>query len=58
LTTVDNASHEVGRRAAEALLVRIAAPTRPEVLELIAPHLEIRGSSGPVSGWRSDALPT
>lgn len=50
LTTVDNASHEVGRRAAEALLVRIGAPTRPAVLELLAPHLEIRKSSGPISG--------
>jgi DNA-binding LacI/PurR family transcriptional regulator len=49
LTTVDNASHEVGRHAADALLRRIAAPTQPEVLELIAPHIRIRGSSGPVS---------
>jgi DNA-binding LacI/PurR family transcriptional regulator len=49
LTTVDNASHEVGRRAADALVRRIAAPTRPEVLQLIVPKLQVRESSGPVT---------
>jgi DNA-binding LacI/PurR family transcriptional regulator len=48
LTTVDNASYEVGRRAAEALLHRIEVPAREATVELIAPHLQIRGSSGPV----------
>jgi DNA-binding LacI/PurR family transcriptional regulator len=47
LTTVDNASYDVGRRAAQALLRRIEAPTRAAVVELIAPHLQIRGSTGP-----------
>jgi DNA-binding LacI/PurR family transcriptional regulator len=49
LTTVDNASHEVGRRAADALVRRIAAPTRPEVLQLIVPQLQVRESTGPVT---------
>jgi DNA-binding LacI/PurR family transcriptional regulator len=49
LTTVDNASYDVGRRAAQALLRRIDSPGRPADLELIAPHLQIRGSSGPAS---------
>jgi DNA-binding LacI/PurR family transcriptional regulator len=49
LTTVDNASYEVGRQAADALLRRIATPTQPETLELITPRLQIRGSSSPVS---------
>ena len=49
LTTVDNASHHVGRHAAGALLRRIVAPSQAEALELIAPHLQIRGSSGPLS---------
>jgi DNA-binding LacI/PurR family transcriptional regulator len=47
LTTVDNASYDVGRRAAQALLGRIEAPNRAAVMELIAPHLQIRGSTGP-----------
>jgi DNA-binding LacI/PurR family transcriptional regulator len=47
LTTVDNASYEVGRRAAQALLGRIDAPSRAAITELIAPHLAIRGSTGP-----------
>ncbi len=48
LTTVDNASHEVGRRAARALLRRIETPNREAAIELIPPHLQVRGSSGPV----------
>ena len=47
-TTVDNASHEVGRRAAHALLRRIETPNREAAIELIPPHLQVRGSSGPV----------
>ena len=47
LTTVDNASYDVGRHAAQALLGRIEAPNRAAVMELIAPHLQIRGSTGP-----------
>jgi DNA-binding LacI/PurR family transcriptional regulator len=47
LTTVDNASYDVGRRAAHALLRRIEAPARASAVELIAPRLQIRGSTGP-----------
>jgi DNA-binding LacI/PurR family transcriptional regulator len=47
LTTVDNASYDVGRSAALALLRRIETPSRAATVELIAPHLQIRESSGP-----------
>ncbi|WP_461006001.1 LacI family DNA-binding transcriptional regulator [Streptomyces capparidis] len=47
LTTVDNAGHEVGRRAARLLLDRIADPARPAGLHLAAPALEVRGTTGP-----------
>ncbi|GAA3504926.1 LacI family DNA-binding transcriptional regulator [Streptomyces prasinosporus] len=45
LTTVDNASHEVGRRAARLLLDRLETPGGPGELRLVAPALEIRGTS-------------
>ncbi|MFJ8357982.1 LacI family DNA-binding transcriptional regulator [Streptomyces sp. NPDC093984] len=48
LTTVDNGSHDVGRRAAGRLLDRIADPARPAELVLTTPALEVRGTtSGP-----------
>lgn len=47
LTSVDNASIEVGRRAARALLRRIAAPTLPAAEQLLRPTLRVRGSTGP-----------
>jgi DNA-binding LacI/PurR family transcriptional regulator len=47
LTSVDNASAEVGRRAAGALLRRIAEPTIDEAEQLIRPTLRVRGSTGP-----------
>ncbi|MFF7855087.1 substrate-binding domain-containing protein [Streptomyces sp. NPDC007904] len=47
LTTVDNASHEVGRRAARCLLDRLETPGGAGELLLAAPTLEIRGTSGP-----------
>lgn len=50
LTTVDNASHEVGRRAARCLLDRLEHPGGAGELRLVAPALEIRGTSGPPSG--------
>ncbi|WP_309061102.1 LacI family DNA-binding transcriptional regulator [Streptomyces sp.] len=46
LTTVDNASHEVGRRAARLLLDRLETPGGAGELHLVAPTLEIRGTSG------------
>ncbi|MGW5651400.1 LacI family DNA-binding transcriptional regulator [Streptomyces humi] len=50
LTTVDNASEEVGRRAAERLLTRIAQPERPAELDLATPFLEVRGTTGAPTG--------
>ena len=47
LTTVDNASHDVGRRAAQRLLDRIAEPDRPAEVDLATPSLEVRGTTGP-----------
>ncbi|GAQ67900.1 LacI family DNA-binding transcriptional regulator [Streptomyces scabiei] len=50
LTTVDNASHDVGRSAAQCLLDRIADPTRAGRLVLTTPTLEVRGTTGPPAG--------
>ncbi|BBC28838.1 LacI family transcriptional regulator [Streptomyces graminofaciens] len=47
LTTVDNASHDVGRRAAQHLIDRIADPARPGTTVLAAPTLEVRGTTAP-----------
>jgi DNA-binding LacI/PurR family transcriptional regulator len=48
LTTVDNASHDVGRRAAQRLLDRIENPGRAGEVELATPSLEVRGSTAVV----------
>ncbi|BBC39105.1 putative periplasmic binding proteins and sugar binding domain of the LacI family protein [Streptomyces graminofaciens] len=47
LTTVDNASHDVGRRAAQYLLDRITDPARPSETVLATPALEVRGTTAP-----------
>ncbi|MGW1711934.1 LacI family DNA-binding transcriptional regulator [Streptomyces sp. NPDC002156] len=47
LTTVDNAGHEVGRRAARCLLDRLDLPAGPVSVHLAAPTLEIRGTTAP-----------
>ncbi|WP_438487891.1 LacI family DNA-binding transcriptional regulator [Streptomyces sp. S186] len=47
LNSVNNASHEVGRRAARCLLDRMAHPDAPADHQLVAPELEIRGSTAP-----------
>ncbi|PTM93754.1 LacI family DNA-binding transcriptional regulator [Streptomyces sp. VMFN-G11Ma] len=47
LTTVDNAGHEVGRRAARCLLDRFERPGGAGQLHLTAPTLEIRGTTAP-----------
>ncbi|MFI1728293.1 LacI family DNA-binding transcriptional regulator [Streptomyces acidicola] len=54
LTTVDNASHDVGRRAAQRLLDRITAPDRPSETVLATPALKVRGTTAPpaASGQR------
>jgi DNA-binding LacI/PurR family transcriptional regulator len=46
LTTVDNAGPEVGRRAARCLLDRFEAPGGAGRVQLAAPALEIRGTTG------------
>ncbi|MFI2258631.1 LacI family DNA-binding transcriptional regulator [Streptomyces tubercidicus] len=47
LNSVNNASHEVGRRAARCLLERMERPDGPAGRQLVAPELEIRGSTAP-----------
>lgn len=47
LTTVDNASREVGRHAAQCLLARMAAPGRSAALVLATPTLAVRGTTAP-----------
>ncbi|MEV0604059.1 LacI family DNA-binding transcriptional regulator [Streptomyces sp. NPDC050315] len=45
LTTVNNASYEVGRRAARCLLDRMDRPDRPAERQLVEPSLEVRGTA-------------
>ncbi|MDH6630158.1 DNA-binding LacI/PurR family transcriptional regulator [Streptomyces sp. LBL] len=47
LTTVDNAGHEVGRRAARCLLDRFEGAGGTGRVHLAAPTLEIRGTTAP-----------
>ncbi|MFB7456091.1 LacI family DNA-binding transcriptional regulator [Streptomyces sp. NPDC056188] len=47
LTTVDNASHDVGRRAAQRLLDRIDDRHLPRTVDLTSPALEVRGTTAP-----------
>jgi len=47
LNSVNNASHEVGRRAARCLLARMERPDAPAGQQLVTPELEIRGSTAP-----------
>ncbi|MGW3730927.1 LacI family DNA-binding transcriptional regulator, partial [Streptomyces sp. NPDC000851] len=50
LTTVDNAGHEVGRRAARCLLDRFEGRGGEGSVHLATPTLEIRGTTAPVRG--------
>ncbi|ELS58212.1 LacI family DNA-binding transcriptional regulator [Streptomyces viridochromogenes] len=50
LTTVDNTSHEVGRRAARCLLERFEGAGGEGRVQLATPALEIRGSTAPPAG--------
>ncbi|MFJ6564113.1 LacI family DNA-binding transcriptional regulator [Streptomyces sp. NPDC091412] len=50
LTTVDNASHDVGRRAAQRLLDRIDDSDLPRTVDLTSPVLEVRGTTAPPAG--------
>ena len=52
LTTVDPASRDVGKRAAELLLERMAEPRLPQRTELLPPHLVVRGSTTAAAGPR------
>ena len=45
LTSVDNASFDVGRRAGRALLQRISTPDTPASEQLVDPRLQVRGST-------------
>jgi DNA-binding LacI/PurR family transcriptional regulator len=47
LTSVDATAFEMGRQAARRLLARIERPDAPGQTLLLAPRLEVRGSSGP-----------
>ena len=47
LTSVDGAAYLMGQRAAHMLLERIEHPDAPGKTQLMAPRLEVRGSSGP-----------
>ncbi|MEU0243369.1 LacI family DNA-binding transcriptional regulator [Streptomyces sp. NPDC006235] len=47
LTTVDNTSHEVGRRAARCLLERFEGADGAGRVQLATPTLEIRGTTAP-----------
>lgn len=55
LTSVDNASFEVGRRAGRALLHRISAPTAPASEQLVDPRLQVRGSTAEPPRQRCDS---
>jgi DNA-binding LacI/PurR family transcriptional regulator len=48
LTSVDGTAYAMGQQAAKILLARIEHPDAPAETLLIAPRLEVRGSSGPV----------
>ncbi|MEU9121847.1 LacI family DNA-binding transcriptional regulator [Streptomyces sp. NPDC048506] len=47
LNSVNNASYEVGRRAARCLLDRMERPDAPAGHQRVTPELEIRGSAAP-----------
>src|SRR5712691_5289344 len=47
LTSVDSAGFDAGRLAARTLLARVADPSRPAELHLLAPTLQVRGSTAP-----------
>jgi DNA-binding LacI/PurR family transcriptional regulator len=47
LTSVDGAAYAMGQEAARMLLARMSHPAAPREVTLMAPRLEVRGSSGP-----------
>ncbi|MFM2412327.1 MAG: hypothetical protein RLZZ587_660 [Actinomycetota bacterium] len=57
LTTIAQPLGELGRRAAERILGRIADPSGPAHRDLLASELIVRGTTGPVSTSKSTTLP-
>jgi len=49
LTSVDNASRQVGQSAAAALVEQTLTPGRPRGLQLLAPSLVVRGTTRPAA---------
>jgi LacI family transcriptional regulator len=47
ITVVDQPTFELGRRAARLLLRRLHGPTLAPAVEILQPHLVVRGSTGP-----------
>jgi DNA-binding LacI/PurR family transcriptional regulator len=50
LTSIDSAGFDAGRLAARTLLARVADPARIAEVHLLAPTLQVRGSTAPPSG--------
>ena len=57
LTSVDGSAHDMGGQAATMLLSRIDRPDAPAETRLMAPSLEVRGSSGPAPHARAPSRP-
>ena len=49
MTSIDSAGFDAGQLAARTLLARIAAPERAAEIHLLAPTLQVRGSTAPPS---------
>jgi DNA-binding LacI/PurR family transcriptional regulator len=47
MTSIDSAGFDAGRLAARTLLARIADPDRAAEVHLLAPSLQVRGSTAP-----------
>jgi DNA-binding LacI/PurR family transcriptional regulator len=47
MTSVDSAGFDAGQLAARTLLARVADPSRPAEVHLLAPTLQVRGSTAP-----------
>jgi DNA-binding LacI/PurR family transcriptional regulator len=50
ITSIDSAGFDAGRLAARTLLARVADPARTAEVHLLAPTLQVRGSTAPPSG--------
>jgi DNA-binding LacI/PurR family transcriptional regulator len=47
MTSIDSAGFDAGQLAARTLLARIADPARAAEIHLLAPALQVRGSTAP-----------